>query len=166
MTRYASRIPTKIEGRKQPIGYLCGRKSDDGPPLWVVGHYETSCGGGDTIPSIQMVYDQVVENAEKGFDVIYEGLIIQSDVKRCIETAKRFPLLCIALNTSLDDCKAGIQARRDARGDTRPISMDNTIAKAKSLPSQQRRLLAGGVDFRFLNREEALRTVLESLKWI
>jgi len=163
MQRYMVRTPNFREGRKQPVSYTCTHP--DHKPLFVVGHYETACGGGDTINGLDVIYEMVNNAAERGEDVIYEGLILQSDVLRCIDTAKRFPTIVIGLNTSLDECIAGIQSRRDARGDTRPLSPKNTIAKMKTMPHQQRRLKDAGVNFKLLNRADAMVVVLEALQW-
>lgn len=153
---YNPRQPYFIDGRKRPLGYVCTRKDSDGPSLVALGHYETPCGGCDTIPTIDMVYEQIRAQVALGHDVIYEGLLIQSDVKRCAQLHKDgLPLLVIGLDTPLADCLAGVQARRDARGDVRPLNPANTISKLNSLPGQMRRLKAEGVDFRLLNREAA-----------
>jgi hypothetical protein len=170
MARYDHREAVHEPGRKQPIGYIC-YPPEYNPnkinPLYVVGHYETPCGGGDTIPSLGEVYTYVWNAAIQGRDVIYEGLIIQSDIRRCGELhAQGQKLLVIGLSTPLEDCVAGVRARREARGDTKPFDPAKTlIPKMKTMPNQQKRLLALGVDFRLLGREDGMKAVLEYLGW-
>src|SRR5690349_20566073 len=123
---YDSWEPRFIAGRKQPLYYSCGRT--DGPPLCVIGHYESACGGADTISKelefdgrkwrsgIELVFYLVDRAAERGEDVIFEGLIISSDVVRTVELKRHHTLLVIGLTTPLPACLESIQARRNARG--------------------------------------------------
>lgn len=166
MELYAPWEPFHIPKRKQPVGYLCHRPAVLGPPLWVVGHYETACGGGDTIDSIEEVYAYVRAHAAEGHDVIYEGLIIQSDVNRCVELHKSgYRVLVIALTTPIGECLEAVQRRRDARGDTRPLNPKNTITKAKAIIPHRKRFLDAGVDYRLLSREDAFLACQEALQW-
>jgi adenylate kinase family enzyme len=154
-------------GRKQPICYLCHRdEQHSGRALTILGHYETACGGCDTINGLDKIYGMVSWAAENNRDVIYEGLIVASDVTRAIDTSKKYPpMIVIELSTPLDVCLEGIQARRDARGDDRPLNPKNTESKMKSLRTQRIRFKDAGVDYRYLSREEALKTVLEAMGW-
>ena len=162
MSRYNEREAAFQAGRKRPIGYECRRA--DGAPLWVVGHYETACGGGDTITSLDEVYRLVRTAADAGKDVLYEGLIIQSDIARCVDLHHHYPVLVLILDVPLETCLASVQARRDARGDARPLNPANTLSKAKSIPGQLRRLREGGVDVRLVGREEAEQICVEELR--
>lgn len=153
MELYDTVEPIHIEYRARPFGYLCGKEGL--PYLYCVGSYETPCGGGDTINGLDVIYDAVRHYASQGANVIYEGLIIQSDITRCVDTAAKYPMIVIGLNTTLEECLQGIQARRDARGDTKPLNPANTISKLKTLPRQQARLTEAGVVFHMVNREEA-----------
>lgn len=161
MSRYATLEPVYLPARKRPFGYWCHRP--DGPQLYVVGHYEMPTGGGDTISGLDLIYESVRAAAVEG-DVIYEGLIIQSDNRRCIEIAKSHRTLVLLLNTPLELCLAGVMARRVARGDTRPLDPTNTAAKAKSLPAQYRKLTEAGVDARLVSRDEAKAACIEALR--
>jgi len=181
MERYKSRTPILQEGRRQPIGYALHnsppmetvhselpakffRSADPQmKPLWVVGHYETPCGGGDTIPDLDDVYNEVVQAANHGYDVLFEGLIVQSDVNRLIELSQSQKVLVIGLTTSLEECLAGVRARRAARGDERPLNPKNTESKYKTVPKTLARLRAAGVEVLELSREAALAEVCARL---
>lgn len=170
MDCYAVRTPLTVAGRKRPLGYMCERP--DGPSLYVVGHYEQPCGGCDTIVNVanfdggmlDFIYSNVRSASAQGHDVIYEGLIVQSDIRRCVELNATTPVLVIILDVPLEVCLAGIQSRRDARGDVRQLNPKNTIAKMKTVPLQERRLKAGGVDVRRLGRDDAERVCLDTLR--
>lgn len=165
MKRYRFISARFIEGRRQPIGYACWMSDlkpyGDGA-LYVPGHYETACGGCDTITKVDDAYTQVIANLPTS-NVLYEGIMVQDDVKRAVELSKSTPLLVIALTTPIEVCVASIQSRRDARGDDRPLDPKNTISRAGRVKKNIQRLRAGGVECLELSREEALAEVLRRL---
>lgn len=160
MSRYDKRTPV-METRKQPVGYACERAG--GRPLWVVGHYETACGGCDTIKTPDEVYVYVTSAANSGYDVLYEGIIVQDDTRRCIELSKTHELRVVGLYVPIEECLAGIQKRRDNRGDTRPLNPKNTVDRARRLEGSMKKLQAAGVDARWLSRDEALAFLHDQL---
>jgi predicted kinase len=163
MSKYPGRTPHFIDGRKQPLAYLCTREFK--PPLYVPGHYETPTGGCDTIQKPDMVYELVTAAAQNGCDVLYEGIMIGDDVRRCVELSKAHPpLKVIALSTPIEECLKGIQSRRDTRGDDRELNPKNTISRLDRLKkSMIPRLKDAGVDCKWLSREQALVAVLSAL---
>jgi len=153
--------PQKVIWRDNPMGYVC--YPDDGrSPLYLVGHYETTCGGCDTIDTIENVYKYVHRALDKGYDVLYEGLVLQSDTNRCI-TLKDKGLAVIFLDVPIDVCLDAVQSRRSERGDGRSFSPKNTIVKATSFAAQKRKFETAGVKFYIYSREEAL---YYSMKWL
>ncbi len=142
------------------VGYTCFRA---GNPLYVVGRYTTPCGGCDTLNGMDYIYNFIHTAAGAGKDVIFEGLIVASDTKRCIALKEKWPLLVIELSTPIDICLAGVQARRDARGDTRPLNPSNTKAKAHQVEIQRKHWRAAQIDFRLLSREDAQKVVFAAL---
>lgn len=162
MKRFGFVKPVFKEGRKQPISYECGNGK-----LAVLGHYETACGGCDTISvpgAMDVVYGMVREWHAKGYHVLYEGVIVQDDTKRCIQAVKDgLPIQVIFLTTPLQDCLAGIQARRDARGDVRPLDPTNTANRIPRLAKHAQKLKAYGVPIHSLSREQALDYCLREL---
>lgn len=162
MNLYPKHIPQYTKGRKRPIGYICERP--DGPPLYVVGHYEQPCGGCDTIIGLEAIYEEVffaVKDLE--MDTIFEGLIVCSDVVRCISLKEHSRLLVIELDTPLDECIQNLQDRRYIRGDNRPVNPRHTIAKMDQLVPQRKKFEAAGVDFRLLDYKWAYEDVKEFL---
>src|SRR4051812_9424638 len=114
MAAYEHRDPMMMDGRKRPVGYLCRTFGKD-QMLYVVGHYETACGGGDTVLDVETAYEYIHEAAAVGHHVIFEGILLGHDVRRCAElkTKHGWDVLVIALSTDLDTCYAAVKARRE-----------------------------------------------------
>lgn len=163
------RHPYYIDGRRQPLGYACHPKEGASPDvrsLWVPGHYETPCGGCDTIKTVDQVYEIVRGAAERGYDVLYEGIMVQDDVKRCVALNRERAVIVVRLTTPMSDCLAAIQARRDERGDDRELNPTNTISRDHRLrTSMLPRLREGGVNVVELDREGAYQFVVVKLGW-
>jgi len=169
MKNYQVREPMFRSGRKQPVGYRFYREPGSlVRPLYVPGHYETACGGCDTLNGLDYIYELIEAPAKMGWDVIYEGLIVASDVIRCCDLKRRYQLMVIELNTPLNVCIASIQARRDERGSVQEMK-ESTIKtahkKMEGVKNQRSRFRDAGVDFRLLNREDALNAVMEAMGW-
>lgn len=150
--------------RRQPLAYIGDR--DPGAALFVPGHYETPCGGCDTIKTVDEVYHLVEQGIAYNRDVIYEGIMVQDDVKRCAALHRRHPLTVIALTTPIDVCLASVQKRRDERGDERPLNPKNTISRAERVKRNAQRLRGMGVPVLFLDRDAALQFCLEALNLV
>lgn len=158
MELYAEKHPQFLEGRRQPIAYRLNRAGTALSPLLVPGHYETACGGCDTIKTPDQVYSLLTEAFGLGMDGLYEGIIVQDDVTRALDFAKlvgRENFLVIGLTTPLDVCLEGIQARRDERGDTRELNPKNTTSRADRVKRSLSRLADAGITVKKLDREAA-----------
>jgi hypothetical protein len=163
MELYGNSRPVYQSGRKRPYGYELSHTALP-HPLYVVGHYETPCGGGDTIANVEDVFDSVRSYASH-HDVLFEGIISQDDTKRTIMLAREFPnFLVIFLTTSLKDCLDGIQQRRNARGDMRMLNSRNTESRMKRCNNNHYpRLRDAGIKCLKLGREEAFQECVKAL---
>jgi hypothetical protein len=162
MKEFPEKKPHYTKYRRQPIGYTLSRP--DGDPLYVVGHYEELCGGCDTIIGLDAIYDEIeFALLELEMDTIFEGLIVCSDVERCISLKDISNLLVIELDTPLDECLSNIEERRYIRGDKRVVDPKHTIAKMDQLVPQRRKFKEAGVDFRLLDYKWAMVDVKEFL---
>lgn len=187
MELYESKVRVKLEGRKQPIGYMLA-KHEPKRHLALIGHYETDCGGCDTITNQDDIYERVRKAHAAGMDVLYEGLLISADANRCVALHRDgLPLLVIALDTPLDICLASVNQRRhdawqrrvdairadnelrvaanrkplpipDFKGEVNP---KNTASKFAGVKSSMRRLEKAGVNAVWLSREDAVKRI----KW-
>lgn len=171
MKRYYQQDPLQQIERKRPTGYLLQRDPEnDGPDLIVIGHYETPCGGCDTIPSLDLIYEYVREAAHRGCDVLFEGLLISPELTRTIALHHEFPdqVHIIGLDVPLEDCLDGIMSRRHARAkdgaDVKDVNPKNTTAKWKQTKSACARLTTEGLQVQMLGRDAALARCLELLK--
>ena len=168
MDLYHSRVAYRQEGRKQPIGYVYEREGG-GRPLAVVGHYETACGGCDTIAKMEDIFELVRQSAAQGFDVIFEGLLISADVNRHVDLeewcrANGHELMVVALTTPIDQCLDSVNARRRAKNpDKPPVKEKNTISKFNGVRKSLERLRQAGVRVEEGTREEVLTLVKREL---
>lgn len=168
MELYDRRVAYRREGRKQPIGYVYHREG--GNALAVVGHYETACGGCDTIPKMEDIFELVKDSATAGHDVLFEGLLISADVNRTEELnrwaeARGVRMEVIALSTPLQECIDSVNARRHARNpDLPPVKEKNTISKFNGVKKSLERLRQAGVEAYELSRDEAFAHMRRGLE--
>lgn len=161
MAQYDTRAKVLKEGRKQPIGYICHKEGHK--TLGVLGHYETACGGCDTITSMDAIFDLVRKTDDAGMHVLYEGLLLASDTERMHALVKEGRQVAgIYLKMPAEVCLASVAERRAARGNLEPLNPKNTLAKIKMCESSTRRLRERGVDIRELNREESFQFICQS----
>lgn len=170
MDLYAEREP---QGRpltrtgkvaKQPLGYLLHRdEALVGPSLYVPGHYETACGGCDTINGLDTIFELVRDAHAEGHDVLFEGLIVCSDVNRTVELAKIAPLHVVMLDTPIEVCIESINERRRAAGNETPVNPKNTIAKHKTNLAAFKRFEEQRVSVGWLDRREAFNFIRQQL---
>jgi thymidylate kinase len=167
MKSYQTKTVYRREGRKQPIGYLFHHP--EGRKLAVIGHYETACGGCDTISKMEEIFDLVRTSASAGYDVVFEGLLISADVNRTVELnewaeQKDIPMEVIALTTPIEECLDSVNARRRARNpDLPPVKEKNTISKFNGVKKSLERLRQAGVTAHELSRSGALAHLQGSL---
>lgn len=188
---YGSKIAFKEPDRKQPIGYLYARKlGDKGKSLAIIGHYETTCGGCDTISKMEKIFELVRTATAAGHDVIYEGLLISADVVRTAALHQDgLPLKVIALDVPLEVCLDSVNGRRqrayqerlarvtaenevlaakgrkllelpEERGDVNPA---NTASKFKGVQQSMKRLLDLGINAQLADRDAAFQLIREEL---
>lgn len=157
--------PVMRTGRKQPIAYRIGFD----PEIAIIGHYETKCGGCDTIStpgqSYPIIFDLIRHNAEAGRNVLFEGLLISGDVKWSSQLVD-LDFRIIELTTSLEQCLESVNTRRMARlGDKfTPLNPLNTVTKHKLIQRSCEKLEKEfKIQVARLDREAAMDKVMEWL---
>lgn len=151
MSRYGAE---RLGKGKRPDGYRINLP-DIKSPLYVVGPYETACGGCDAIQPYALIWPRVEEYAALGH-VVFEGALVSSsygNIGRASEAyGNRF--VFAFMDTPLQVCLDRVASRRKARGDDRPLDPKNTTVKynnvLRSIPTIRaagRRLVT--IDHRF-----------------
>lgn len=166
MEQYGAKARVKEEGRKQPLAYILQPKEGSkAKPLVVVGHYETACGGCDTIPTMDKIFEIVRKADNDGFDVLFEGLLISADAKRTIDLGHGNPnFLVVALNTPLDECIASINKRRWAKDPSKPpVATKNTESKFRGVQLCMKRFAENDVRAEWHDRESGFKRICEAL---
>jgi hypothetical protein len=176
---YREEIRTHI--RKRPWGYVCQRPCDcvelpgdivclstcasQQPKVFIPGHYETPCGGCDTISAVEDSYNRIKENAVAGRHVLFEGILAQHYALKKFLDLKKWPLKVVVLSTSLEDCIKSVQERRAASGKGPLERLDAIKKEYRQTELARRNLREAGVEVIDLHRGAALQFVLKELGW-
>lgn len=163
MELYPRKFRVKKEGRRQPYGYIMER--DRGPQLFILGHYETACGGCDTISSMDAIFEAVKEAHAAEMNVLFEGLLISALAARTLQLHQQgLDLRVVALEVPLEQCLDSINQRRWAKNpDKPPVNPKNTEQKFKGVQTSMRKLQANGVPAVWMSRDDAFEYVREVL---
>jgi len=136
-------------------------------PIYLVGKYETKCGGCDAINEQQTAADRAVGFWKEGGHVLMEGLLASAAgpkgavTKTIQETGKA----CFAiLTTPVETCIERVKARRLARGDERPLNEKNTRDKWTQTMSTAKALDKLGYDVRAIDHTNAYEEVMAIFK--
>lgn len=113
--------------------------------LFVIGRYETQCGGVDTISSTAELFARVDKYAKQGH-VLFEGLLISSYWGSFGEWAKKYKgrIVFAYLDTPLEECLARVTQRRIVAGNIKPFNETNTRRRAASIEATKARAIADG----------------------
>jgi hypothetical protein len=140
------------------------------PPIFVLGKYQSSCGGLDASFSYKGAADDVLLCldllAEKG-DVVCEGLVAMSSygfgrLTNFADTqkAKGNNVIFALLDTPAEICVKRVRERRKAAGNGTPFDPEKLLDKYVSVVRTQEQLQKAGYDARIIPHEEPLQTLL------
>lgn len=162
--------PEHTLGRKQPICYRCVDSNHNGHEIVIPGHYETQCGGCDTIKN-QAFVQEFIRSELKGITgveaILYEGLLLSEESKRTIELVREFgdEHVVIHLTTPVELCIERINARRRAKDpDAKPVNESNTRNRVRVIQRACDKIVAVGGRVEHLSDGDALcrvRTLLD-----
>lgn len=162
MESYEVCNPLFIEGRKRPIAYRCEDKHLKN--VMVLGSYENTTGGCDTISQIEMIFDLALTYADAGYNVLFEGIVAQHSATRLLELNKKHPVDVIILTTPMEVAIESVKSRRAERGaDVENFDPKNVIKEYKSVLSSTRNLESKGMKMHKLGREEAFNFILAKI---
>lgn len=113
-------------------------------PLYILGPYETACGGLDALGSADDHIRLLLEYGPQGH-VFYEGLLQSGFYGRIGVASERFgdAHIFAFLDTPLNTCLQRVMARRTARGTTTEFNPTNTVDKYHAIRRLKSRLEAG-----------------------
>lgn len=153
-----------------PVPFASSPKTNDikayecrlpsGHPFYVLGTYERTCGGCDSIRTQDEACDLVRHYSAKGH-VVFEGLLITGLFSRYLKLDRELqpiPFIWALLDTPLDVCLARVQARRDARGAKTLFNPQNTIGKyidKDDVNGIYQKCVRAGVDVRWVDYTKA-----------
>jgi hypothetical protein len=132
----------------------------------VLGHYERTSGGCDTISATDGGLDEVFRLADAwasaGHDVLFEGSAVSAEHERSVALARRHALHVLRLATPPEQAARNLVARRRARRDSWPLVAKAVVAQRAALEDACSKLLhiAAVEDLDF---EDALRRARELL---
>lgn len=186
IARYATVEHFKPEGidypkeRRQPWAYRCRMEDAKHRELMILGHYETACGGCDTLAPMDFIFNFARLGHTLGYDVLFEGLLISADFNRTVALHNDgLPLIVIGLDLPLDVCTASIEERRErgyqerlrkaqeagkpAPKRPKPLNAANTESKWKGTRSTMRKLQEAGATAEWHDRDSALERIIGAL---
>jgi len=133
--------------------------------VYILGRYETPCGGCDGIPTQDEVRRRVRKYSKKGH-VLFEGLIVTScyGKYRDLFRKSKQPYSFLFLKTNIETCIKRVEARRAKRGTTKPLNPANTIAKYKCNMRVIERCEEDGEPFLHVGGNKAVEEILRSIK--
>lgn len=159
------KVPEFTPGRKAPLGYhftVSGVTNG----VYLVGAYEEAATGGcDSIKDIATIYDLVRRKHEAKYHVVYEGLFMMN-MTRGPQLVRACPgaVNVMKLTTPLEDCFAGINARRAAKGQPPLLKRENTEGNFKRADNYWRVMRDAGATVHKVSRDEAFPKMLELLR--
>jgi len=166
--RFLSRYPgyESIPGKKHPEGYRV-TISELSKPLYIVGHYETPCGGCDSIQPYSLIWPRVVSYAEKGH-VLFEGALVSSSYGNIGRASEVYgdEVVFAFMDTPLEKCIERIKKRREQSGKsyTKPFNPANTISKAKNVTRSIEVITKIGRRVVIVNHKKATNIILRLFK--
>lgn len=165
MQFFTPKVEVNIPKRRNPLGYWFGEVVDGKRKMAIPGHYATACGGCDTLSGYDEIFNLVRLGGEGAQHVLFEGLLVSEESKRTLALHERFPsqVLVIELTTSQDECLASVQARREARGNDKPLNPANTVNRMRTIRRVCDWLQEQGVAVEQHNRASAAARVRELL---
>ena len=112
-------------------------------PVFIIGKYNTPCGGCDSISTQQEIVDRVTACYNQGGNVLFESLLASGGYGTVGKLSEDIPEYTFAtLDTPLDVCLERVKQRRAAKGNHEPLNPKNTESKFGSTRNVMKKMLA------------------------
>ena len=146
-------------GRRQPIYYCLNQPKK----IIIMGHYETPCGGCDTIGSARQVYHRVKSllDVDDNRIILCEGLLLSEDTKW---SSRINNLRVLYLTTSLAKCLFYIKKRRREAGNEKKLNPKNTANRVSVIERSRIKLIKQGIICRRGSAKQAPGILLRWIK--
>jgi hypothetical protein len=156
--------PNYLKGKRPVSLILSGAAS--GKPLFVLGHYEIVCGGGDTVTGLgrDVIYGWMKEARDAGADVMFESVTLSDDYTRTYELMKGHEGLVINLKITVEECIKRVLARRAEAGNVKPFNVDNTRKRVDAIRTACYRLKQSGIPVEDLDADSAFIRIRHLLR--
>lgn len=158
-------VALEMTPRGRPTVYKLTGARLDVEPIYVIGPYETQCGGCDAVQPYDRIWPLVEKYAKKGH-VVFEGALVSCSIGSIGEAmAKRKKKDCVVayLDTPLAVCIERIEQRRAKKGNDKPLNPKNTELKFKSIGNTRAKFEALGVRTVTINYKKAAKQLFELL---
>lgn len=150
--------PIFKSGRKKPLYYKT-------KGIVVLGHYESPCGGCDTIGSAPKIFELIKEVIEKENPktLICEGLLLSEDVKWTSQLVD-YGLVVLYLTTPSEECLVRIKQRRSAVGNEKELNPSNTLNRVAIIEKSRVKLKEKNVKCIRTSSDQAFSKLMKLLK--
>jgi len=142
--------------------YKLGFKIPTPIPIYVLGRYESICGGVDTIKDFATTRERISRLAALGH-TIFEGVLWSTVFKSSDLFVKENPfhkIVFAILDTSEEICIERVMKRRQEKGNTKPFNPAELISKITQIRLRMEDLKNAGFDTRIIPYQDGLKTVL------
>ncbi len=156
----------KTVGRKRPLLYYYDVNNLD---VLILGHYETPCGGCDSIGSAPKIYELIEECSTHYVNnnvrpiILAEGLLLSEDTKWTKQIPAWDDLVVYDLTTPPEKCLEQVKSRRDSVGNSKPLNPDNTLNRVKVIERSRLNLVELGVNCFRYSTEQTIKAVLKKI---
>lgn len=168
--RFLDRLPSTPLGGKpgRPAGYRVDATAwGIQVPVFVVGSYENTCGGTDSIKTQEEIAERVVKAHGHGH-VLVEGLLMSKSSAggHVAPILKEHGAIFAFLDTPWQVCLERVLARRLEAGNDKPFDPEKTMRSAYEQCHRSAELLteAGGYDVRWLDWQNPITQVVGYLR--
>ncbi len=155
MSKLGGWEPQYVDGRRKPLYYF---RESNGKRGIVLGHYDTACGGCDTIGAAPRVFS-LTQELEYDY-LISEGLLLGEDSKWSLQMDN---LRVVFLTTPLEECLSRIVNRRKEKGNEKPLNPHNTTRRVFPINRAREKLSEAGVLCRRASSTQASDIIV---RWI
>lgn len=149
--RYLNTVPLfsneEQRSKRKPEGYLVSLPHGHRKKLFIVGPYETACGGCDAIQPFSDIWPRVAWAADHGYHVLFEGALVSTTYGAIGAASEAYGknFAWAFLDTPLEVCRERVNARRAERGAAPLTDFKNVDSKWHTIARLREKLLNGDV---------------------